>query len=105
MQKKILKALFTALEAKSLEVTHVPEWANTGKVYVTKPGVFQNVLALVYDFQDSWGDATIQFYKDNPVMTCGFTHERCLYAAHFSYSDHAEIEAMLAWVNQFPLNT
>jgi len=99
MQDKILTALKKKVEDAGFEWVVHRTWANIGNVYVQVAGAFDNVLTFHYDFQS--GHCSLQFYPESeePVGTCGFTHDKALkHYGYLQYSETARITEMLAFV-------
>jgi len=98
MQNKVMEAIRTVAKKQGYEYTDKASYANLGRVYISPPSSFQNILSFYYDFQSS--RFSLQFYPGDvePVGTCGFTNKDCLRNDYLSYSDARGIDAMLAFV-------
>jgi hypothetical protein len=105
IQSKFLGMVKELFEKHGYDYIHHPDWANTGTVFAQKKNSFDNALGFNYDFQNSWGNATIQIYPGNAQVkkTCGYTDRNCVLHSYFDYSNaqkeftkiFAKLESML----------
>lgn len=87
VQKQALSALKDRAEKAGLNWVESRAWANTGKVYLQRSLSFETRLSFAYRFDPAYGK--LQWYrgKDEPVATCGFTHENCVLDVLLKYHD------------------
>lgn len=98
MQDRIMKELKWLVESKNCEFLTEFSYSNCGKIYITKG--FSNILNIHCDFQHNYCKFQVYDGENEPIATCGFTHEKCILNKTIDYHRLNEVKELLDYIKR-----
>lgn len=102
VQNKVLDMIRETAEEHGFEMLLQARYANTGSIYIQKPGSFSNALSIAYDFQTDYCSFNMYPPGREPIGGMIDEGERgCIKHIYAKYSSSQQMNEIVSFIDEW----